>query len=167
MDNRDLRKACENRLKKAGCSPRVIAHCNAVCDVALSLAGNCPGIDKTLLIKGAMLHDLGRSVTHSLDHAQKGADLSRKNGDPEELSRIIERHTGAGLTPDECTLLGLMPRNCMPETIVEKLVTNADNLVKGPRPITVEENLADVYFLPRKARKRMYRLFNEVHLTCD
>lgn len=167
MDNRTLRNKCEARLEKAGCSRKVIAHCNAVCDVALSLAGDSPFIDRNLLTEGAMLHDIGRSVTHSIGHAQAGADLSRKAGDPEELSRIIERHTGAGLTPDECTLLGLAPRDCMPETAVEKLVTNADNLVKGHRRITLEENLADVFYLPRKARKRMYRLFNEVHLICD
>jgi len=167
MDDRALRSECEARLIKAGCSRKVIAHCNAVCDTALSLAGDSLVIDRELLIRGAMLHDIGRSVTHSLGHAQAGADLLREAGDPEELARIVERHTGAGLTADECTLLGLAPRNCMPETPVEKLVTNADNLVKGHHRITIEENLADVFYLPRKARKRMYRLFGDVHLLCD
>jgi uncharacterized protein len=83
---------------------------------------------------------------------------------PERLARIVECHTGAGLSADECTLLGLLPRDCMPRTIEEKIVTNADNLITGARRVTIEEELAGAIHLPRKIRKRMYHLFFEVEL---
>jgi hypothetical protein len=38
------------------------------------------------------------------------------------VARIIECHTGAGLTSDECTLLNLWPRDCIPRSIEERIV---------------------------------------------
>jgi uncharacterized protein len=79
----------------------------------------------------------------------------------------VECHTGAGLTPDECTLLGLAPRDCMPRTPEEKIVTHADNLIAGHRRVTIEESLASAIHLPLKARRRMYRLSCEVEQLCS
>jgi uncharacterized protein len=114
-----------------------------------------------------MLHDIGRSITHTIQHAQAGADLLRSMGFPEEIARIVECHTGAGLTADECTLLGLAPRDCMPRTIEEKIVTHADNLLAGTRRMTIDESLASAINLPEKARRRMYELSQEVELLCS
>jgi uncharacterized protein len=114
-----------------------------------------------------MLHDIGRSRTHSIHHAQVGADILRSQGYPEALARIVECHTGAGLTPDECTILGLSPRDCMPQTTEEKIVTHADNLIAGHRRVTIEESIASAFHLPAKARKRIYRLSREVELLCS
>jgi uncharacterized protein len=77
---------------------------------------------------------------------------------------MVECHTGAGLTADECTLLGLLPIDCMPVTLEEKIVTNADNLAGGKRRISIEQDLMDSFSLPRKVRKRMYRLWLEMEL---
>jgi uncharacterized protein len=162
MDN--TRKKYETLLRARGCVRKVIAHCHAVCDVALDTAGENPLVDYDLLIAGAMLHDIGRAVTHSLGHAQAGADLCRSQGIDERICRIIERHAGAGLTTDECCLLRLAPRDCMPAAIEEKIVTNADNLVKGNRRVTIEESLGDIFHLPRKIRRRMYHLYLDVLL---
>jgi uncharacterized protein len=85
----------------------------------------------------------------------------------EELARIVECHTGAGLTADECTLLGLSPRDCMPRTTEEKIVTHADNLIAGKKRVTIHESIGSALYLPRKARKRMERLAAEVELLCD
>ncbi len=120
--------------------------------------------DRELVRAGAMLHDIGRGKTHSIAHAQIGADFCRSMGLPEEQARIIECHTGAGLSADECTLLGLLPRDCMPRTLEEKIVTNADNLTGGSDRITIDEHLASAFFLPRKTRHRIYRLWLEVEL---
>jgi uncharacterized protein len=155
---------CIDLLKKAGCKPKVIAHCEAVCTCARGYARQTPLADTDLVIAGALLHDIGRGSTHSLGHAQRGADLLRGMKCPEKLARIVECHTGAGLSADECTLLGLLPRDCMPQTIEEKIVTNADNLIAGAKRVTIEEEIAGAIHLPRKIRKRMYRLFNEVEL---
>ena len=151
-------------LRGAGCRPKVIAHCRAVCACAEEYARKTPLADPDLVVAGALLHDIGRGSTHSIGHAQAGADTLRKNGFPERLARIVECHTGAGLTADECTLLGLLPRDCIPQTIEEKIVTHADNLIAGSTRVTIDEEIAAAIHLPRKSRKRMYRLANEVEL---
>jgi uncharacterized protein len=157
---------CEILLQEAGCGKKVIAHCRAVRDVAAEYAARNPDLDVTLVLKGAMLHDIGRSKTHSIHHAQCGADMVRSMGLGEPLARVVECHTGAGITADECTLLGLSPRNCMPCTTEEKVVTHADNLIAGRERVTIDESIAVAIHLPKKARKRMYRLAMDVELLC-
>lgn len=161
------KKTCKDLLLGAGCSTKVIAHCRAVRDCACGYAAHHPGINFHLVEQGAMLHDIGRSRTHDIRHAQYGADLVRSMALGEEIARIVECHTGAGLTADECTLLGLSPRDCMPRTTEEKIVTHADNLIAGKERVTIHENIGSAIYLPRKARKRMERLSAEVELLCD
>mgnify|MGYP003798013201 CR=1 FL=1 len=79
-------------------------------------------MDREILLTGAMLHDIGRGFTHDLTHAQKGAAYCREQGLPDGIVRIVECHTGAGLTADECTLLRLLPVDCIPRTPEEKVV---------------------------------------------
>ncbi|MGA2918617.1 HD domain-containing protein [Methanoregula sp.] len=157
----------EHILRDAGCSEKVILHCRAVCDCALEYAGRNPDADFALVEAGSMLHDIGRSRTHTIRHAQEGADILRSQGFPETIARIVECHTGAGLTADECIMLGLVARDCMPQTTEEKIVTHADNLIAGHRRVTIEESITSAIHLPVKARKRMYRLACEVELLCS
>ena len=157
----------ETLLRDAGCSEKVIRHCRAVRDCALDYAGRNPDADYALVEAGSMLHDIGRSRTHSIRHAQEGADILRKRGFPEAVARIVECHTGAGLTPDECTMLGLAPRDCMPRTTEEKIVAHADNLIAGARRVTIDESLASAIHLPVRVRKRIYRLSCEVEMLCS
>ncbi|MEN6444245.1 MAG: HD domain-containing protein [Methanoregula sp.] len=151
-------------LRRAGCDAKVIAHCSAVARCAAEYARSNPDVDEALVEKGAWLHDIGRATTHSIHHAQAGADLLRARGEPEAVARIVECHTGAGLTADECTLLGLLPRDCIPRTPEEKIVAHADNLIAGKKRVTIEECIADAFYLQRKFRKRMYRLARDVDL---
>lgn len=153
-------------LKEHGCSRKVIAHCHAVTGCALAIAGTSPFIDRSLVETGALLHDIGRGRTHSIGHAQAGADICRALGYPEPVARIVECHTGAGLTADECSLLRLLPRDCMPATAEERLVAHADNLIHGNERVTIHEALASAFFLPRKIRHRMYRLALETEILC-
>jgi len=147
----------ESLLKNAGCDPGVIAHCRAVTATARIYAQS-PVVDLRLLEAGAMLHDLGRSKTHSLDHAEVGADLAAAMGCPEEVVRIVRRHIGAGLTPEESALLGLLPDDAVPERLEERIVAHADNLVKGSREITAEERWDRSIALGRKDMVRAFRL---------
>ena len=166
MSRKAEKNACEDLLRDAGCSAKVIEHCRAVTDCAREYAAGNPDTDFSLVFQGAMLHDIGRGSTHAIDHAQRGADLLRQKGFPEDLARIVECHTGAGLTADECTLLGLLPRDCIPMTTEEKIVTHADNRIAGHRRTTIDESIGSAIHLPRKARKRMYRLALDVELLC-
>jgi uncharacterized protein len=160
-------ESCENLLHEAGCSEKVIAHCRAVRDVALEYAALNSLVRVDLVREGSMLHDIGRGTTHSILHAQYGADLLRARGISEEIARIVECHTGAGLTADECSLLRLSPRDCMPHTTEEKIVTHADNLIEGRKRVIIEESIASAVHLPRKVRRRMYHLARDVELLCS
>ncbi len=151
----------ETLLARAGCGRQVIAHARAVTDLALRFTES-PVVDLDLVLAGAMLHDIGRGVTHGIDHAQRGAALARSLALDENIVHIIERHIGAGMTADECSLEGLTPRDCIPKTVEEKIVANADNLVHGDRPGTIVETLQKGTHLKRRIRKRIYRLYMEM-----
>jgi uncharacterized protein len=148
-------------LAEAGCGRRVVAHCHAVRSMALFFCDSSGVADRDLVNAGAILHDIGRGMTHSLNHAQAGAEHCRRTGLPEEVARIVERHTGAGLTADECTLLRLLPRSCVPATMEEKIVAGADNLVKGTTEVSIYGRLESALPLNRKVKRRIYRLWLE------
>jgi len=156
----------EKMLREAGCSLKVIAHCRAVRECACEYAQHNPSVDFSLVEAGALLHDIGRGGTHSIGHAQQGADLLRSKGFSENIARIVECHTGAGLSADECSLLGLIPRDCIPTTTEEKIVCHADNLLAGARRMSIEHSISSAFHLPRTVRKRMYQLATEVELLC-
>ena len=160
------RRHYEVMLRDAGCDPSVIAHCHAVTDYALGLAGTSPLINRELLEEGAMLHDIGRGTSHSIVHAQAGADLCRTLGLSEEVARIIECHTGAGISADECTLLGLLPRDCIPHTIEERIVAHVDNLMKGTKPVVIDRTISSAIHLNKKLRQRIYHLALDVEILC-
>jgi uncharacterized protein len=146
-------------LLDAGCSSSVIRHSEAVLFVATEYAARIDEADIDLVIAGALLHDIGRSRTNSLRHAQEGAAICRQRGVPEPVSLIVERHIGAGLRADECTLLRLKPRDCIPLSLEERIVANADNLVRGSRRVTIDERLLRSAHLPAGIRRRIYHLW--------
>lgn len=140
----ELRRECNRLLRAAGCDEGVVRHCNAVADLALELARRHPdSVDERLVFKGALLHDLGRARSHGVDHGVVGGAMARALGLDEEIVRIIERHIGAGLTAAEAETLGLPPRDFIPETLEEKIVAHADNLIMGWRRTSIEEAIAD------------------------
>lgn len=94
-------------------------------------------VDKQRVIAGALLHDIGRSITQDIRHATVGADLLRRDGWDERVVLMVERHTGAGIDLAEATALGLPARDYTPQTLEEKIVAHADNLFSGERRITL------------------------------
>ena len=78
---------------------------------------------------GALLHDLGRSKTHTVDHAVVGAQIAQSIGLPESVVRIIKRHVGAGITAEEAEWLGWPKDVYEPQTLEEKVVSYADKLI--------------------------------------
>ena len=73
---------CIRLLEEAGCKRRVIVHCCTVCTMAEAFAKKID-CDKDLLRAGALLHDIGRSITHSIEHALIGYGIVRDLGLPE------------------------------------------------------------------------------------
>jgi uncharacterized protein len=149
-------------LLSVGCNRSVINHCKKVADATEKFSHHS-FINQEMVRTGAAVHDIGRGKTHSLAHAQMGADLCREIGLPESISRIVECHIGAGITSDECTLSRLLPRDCVPTTIEEKIVAHADNTVQGSLILAVPDNIIATSSLSRKIRKRIYRLSMDMH----
>ncbi len=127
----------------AGCSKDVVAHCIAVSEIAVSLAGRVVKVspEQELVRQGGLFHDIGRSRTHGIDHAVAGVEIARGLGFSEQLVLIIERHIGAGITAQEAVLLGLPQKDYLPLTVEEKIVSYADNLINGTREMPFYEAL--------------------------
>jgi uncharacterized protein len=155
----------ENLLKIAGCEERVILHCRRVQQSAQRYV--TPLANALLVDEGAMLHDIGRARTHGINHAQIGAEIARGLGVSEKVVRIIECHIGAGLTSDESTLLGLIPRDCMPRTLEQKIVAHADNMVQDTRICILPTAVLASLFLSRRVRRRIYHLALEMEESRD
>src|SRR3972149_7293253 len=93
-------------LVNAGCSPEVIAHSLTVSMVALSIAERVgAAVDRELVRQGGLLHDIGRSRTHGIEHAIVGAEIAKRLGLSVALINIIERHIGAGIPASEAERL--------------------------------------------------------------
>jgi len=135
-------------LSQNGCSSRVIEHCKAVSALAVKIAKACEkkglNVDIELVRVGALLHDIGRSKTHGVDHVIRGAETARSLNLPESIVLIIERHVGGGITIDEAKQLGWPIKSYLPQTLEEKIVTYADKLIEGSRRVPIERTIRNV-----------------------
>ncbi|WP_458453542.1 TIGR00295 family protein [Methanobrevibacter sp.] len=135
-------------LEKEHTPDNVIEHCKAVCKKAMEIAANFDDADKDLIRKGALLHDIGRSKTHGITHAIEGVRIAEKYGYDKDVLNIIERHIGAGITESEAVNLGLPRKSYVPQTLEEKIVAHADNLISGSEEV-------DIDFVIRKWKRRI------------
>ncbi len=122
---------CLKILNETGCPDKVLEHILVVADLAMKIANRFPNADRDLILAGSMLHDLGRSRTHGINHAVEGGQIARELKLPKELIRIIERHICAGIEKDNAVSLGLPAKDYVPKTLEERIVAHADNLVEG------------------------------------
>ena len=129
-------------LKQEETPENVIEHSKAVYKKAMVIAANFKNADKDLIKKGALLHDIGRSKTHGISHAVEGAKIVKQYGYPEEVQNIVERHIGAGITEEESVKLGLPKKSYIPQTIEEKIVAHADNLLSGTKDVDIDFDIA-------------------------
>jgi len=148
-------------LRDVGCPPQVIRHSLAVERKALEIAKlvheNGHAVDQKLVGLGAILHDIGRSETHGIEHGVAGAKIMRRNG----LSKFVdfaERHIGAGIPAGEAKELGLPERDFMPKTLEEKIVTYADKLIVGAEPLSFREVRGQFEAMLGKDRPALKRL---------
>ena len=115
-------------------------HCEAVAAKALDIALKCGlGLNPDDIEAAAMLHDIGIFATNApsiccngtepyITHGIIGAGLLRREGCPEEIAAVAERHTGAGLTAQEIAgqNLPLPHTDLCPRTTLERLICYAD-----------------------------------------
>ncbi len=135
-------------LKKEKTPQNVIDHSIAVCKKACEIAKNFPEADLDIMQTGALLHDIGRSRTHGITHAVEGVEIARGYGYGDDVLNIIERHIGAGITKKEAEELNLFEKSYVPETLEEKIVAHADNLISGTEEV-------DIDFVIKKWKSRM------------
>ena len=129
-------------LEEVNCSDSVIQHSVAVAQEALKIADRVAiDIDRSLILRGAVNHDIGRSRTHELDHFIAGAEIAAELGMDEDVVRIIERHIGAGIPKEEAVIHGLPARDFIPLTPEEIIVSYADNLVDHVTAMSFEQAL--------------------------
>lgn len=132
-------------LHSAGCSQRVIEHCEAVSKLAVEIASKIKAkgfdVDLGFVEVAALLHDIGRSKDHGIRHGVLGAELL---SDHPRYARVCEIHIGAGLTKEEATELGLPAREYMLESLEEKIIAHADNLILEAERVSIEERIKNI-----------------------
>jgi uncharacterized protein (TIGR00295 family) len=132
-----------------------------VTDLAMKIAKYFPDADLALLEAGALLHDLGRSKSHGVDHAVVGANLARDLGFADDVVRIIERHIAAGIPVADAEALGLPERDYTPVTIEERIVAHADNLIEDNKRCTIKRS---VEILNSKGLPEVAERIRQLHL---
>ena len=131
-------------LRKAGCPNKVIKHSLLVAKIAEEIVNSINpkiNVDYHLVEIGALLHDIGRSITHGVEHGCVGAAILEELGYPGILVGLVRNHVGAGIPRKEAIALGLPPRDYLPATAEEKVVCYADKLARGSVRISFEEAL--------------------------
>jgi uncharacterized protein len=149
------------------CSAKVINHCKAVTKLALETANALKArglkVDFELVEIGALLHDIGRSKTHTVHHAVVGAEIVKSAGLPDSVISIIKRHVGGGITASEAEELGWPKDVYVPITLEEKIVSYADKLIESskrvPIDVTIEKLRGE---LKCEAAERVRRLYGEI-----
>ncbi|MGB9939798.1 HD domain-containing protein [Methanosarcina sp.] len=155
-------------LEETGCTPNVIEHCEEVASLAVEIANKAKtaghNVNSELVEIGALLHDFGRCRTHKITHAIEGYRLARAREIEPEISEIIKRHIGAGISKEEAERLGLPEDDYFPRSLEEKIVAHADNLVKGTSRITIAERTALMrkQEVPENIIQRVNKLAEEI-----
>jgi ribonuclease Y len=103
----------------------VLAHSIEVAQLAAMMAHELGASDKTAR-RAALLHDIGKSVTHEIEgpHALVGGDLARKYGEQEAVAHAMEAHHN----------------EVEPQTI-EAVIVQAADALSGARPGARGESL--------------------------
>jgi len=126
----------EKLWEKYGLEENVRKHCIAVAEMALKIAESAERrgyrVDKEAVLLGALLHDIGRAITHDpFKHFLKSAEILKAEGFDERIVKIAERHFSAGISAEEAKKLGLPEKDYLPESLEEKIVSFADNITFG------------------------------------
>ena len=159
-------------LEKAGCSQGVVEHCEAVSRFAVRIAKAFHkkgfDVDVNLVEVSGLLHDIGRSKTHTVDHGVVGGEIACSFDLPVSVVRIVERHVGGGIPKEEAKRLGWPAKDYLPQTLEEKIVCYADKRVEGLRTVSMNQALKSYVASLGKnhpAISRIERLHEEIVAT--
>lgn len=164
-------KECMTLLHMLGTSTPVMTHVREVHRMGMDMysrsmefgSGRDLDIDAELLSAGLLLHDIGRSRTHSIRHVTIGAELARRLHLDDRIVSIIHNHPGAGILASEAAELGLPEEDYIPVSLEERIVSHADNLVGESRRRPLERALERLRSKGALAAvERMKRLHEEL-----
>jgi len=144
-------------LRKAWVPEDDIQHCIAVARKALEISLRTgQKLDMELVVRGALFHDLGKAVTHEIEHGKIGAEMGTDLGLPKTITDIMEKHIRGGLTEDEARELGLPVKDYTLKTLEEKIVIYADRLVD-----IITDGIVDIGGDEAEAERRFEAILNE------
>jgi uncharacterized protein len=138
------REECLLLLRKLGVDERLIEHTKAVSRDALEIAHrikrNGVNVDLKLVEAGGLLHDVGRTKVHGLEHGLVGGKILRKLGYPDSLARIAETHVLCGVIDEEPNKADTSgDRDPTPRALEEKIVCYADKITAEKKKTTLEK----------------------------
>lgn len=117
-------------LANAGCPEEAVLHSIEVARKALEISARVTvPVDKKLVARGAIFHDLGKARTYGMEHGELGAKMAAELGLEKEIQDIILKHIRGGLTEPEAIELGLPVRDYSLKTVEEKVIIYTDRLV--------------------------------------
>ncbi len=138
-------KAALRLHEKYGSDDRIVKHCQTVAKVALllttALAAKDVDVDDRAIVAGALLHDVGRTRTQTVQHGYVGAELLRSEGVDWVVLEIIRKHVGAGISKEEAVSLGFLKGDYVPRTLEEKIVCFSDKMVSSDSVRPFEEEI--------------------------
>ena len=153
-------------LRKNNCPTKTINHTIAVADLAMEIATKIEKkgikVNLTLVEAGALLHDIGRSKTHAVDHGVAGAQIAESEGLPEQVVKIIKRHVGGGITAKEAEKFGWPNDVYEPVTLEEKIVSYADKLIDGSKRVPIDLEIERLQVEHKDAAERVRKLHGEI-----
>jgi len=167
-DKLPSREQALNLLIENGCSNDVIIHCKKVAELAAETAETVKKkgltVDSRLVEVGALLHDIGRSKTHSVNHVIEGAKIAEEAGLSKSVVSIIKRHVGGGITKTEAQMLGWpVDDTYVPITLEEKVVSFADKLIEKGKRVPVKLTIEKLLREGRpEAAERVRQLHEEI-----
>ena len=158
-------------LKKLKVPYQVRKHSLKVAEIALEIANriNKVEVNKNLIEIGALLHDIGRSKTHSFKHALIGGKILKQRGLPESLVKICERHILGGLDKEDALEVGLPERDFLPQSLEEKIICLADKHTAGGREVSINQRFEKWFSkygktkILIKSRERIQKIQEEIN----
>lgn len=117
-------------LKKVGSPDEAVTHSVEVARKALEISYRVKiPVNRKLIIRGGIYHDLGKAKTYGIKHGEIGARMAKELNLGENIIRIILKHIRGGMTESEALELGLPVRDYTLYTPEEKIVIYSDRLV--------------------------------------
>jgi len=131
--------------QKYGSTERIVKHCQTVTRVSAilsdALAARGKAIDARATLAGALLHDIGRTRTQTIEHGYVGASMLEQEGVDGIVVEIVRRHVGAGISSEEAASLGFPRGDYIPRTLEQKVMCFSDKMVSSDTVRPFEEEV--------------------------